>query len=154
MSSLPGLKKRRETRSKLQDMRPSPPRPCPVFCNGETYLLTLSLPILSVSLCVWSSGSPRCGRTYLHSIPPILSWLVGQGYPTQRRTPNEYLPRPVPWHWRRRPRVGAPPLFPRTSSTHNRIWWKNGRCRCQSHGSDGTQVCKRFGWRDTSSLDI
>ena len=130
-----------------------PPVPAP--CNGETYLWTLSLPILSVSLCVWSGGSPPCGRPHLYSILPILLWWpVGQGDLTQLRAAQEYLPRPLPWHQRRRPQVGAPPLFPRTSSTHSRTWWTNGWCRLQSHGSDWSQVCWRFGWWDMSSVGV
>ena len=119
-------------------------------CNGETYIWTLLLPILSVSLCVWSGGSTH----HHHSIPPILLWLVGQGDPTQLRAPQEHLPRHLPWHRQWRPQVGAPPLFPSTSSTHSRTWWTTGRFRCQSHGSDWTQVCWRFGWCDTSFLAI
>ena len=141
-------------RSRNYKTQDPPTRPCPVFCNGETYLWALSLPILSVSLFVWSGGSPRCGRPHFHSIPPILLWPVGQGDPTRCRAPREYLPRPLPWHRRQRPRVGAPPLFPRTSSTRSRTWWTNCLCRCQSHGSDWTQVCWRYGWWDTSSLGI
>ena len=132
MSSLPFfLKKGNE----VEITRHKTLQPIPVPCVAMAKHTSV-LPILSVSLCVWSGGSPRCGRSHLHSIP--LLWPVGQGDPTRRRAPREYLPRPLPWHRRRRPQVEAPPLFPRTSSTRSRTWWTNGRCRCQSHGSDWT----------------
>ena len=153
MSSLPFFSKIRESKSKLQDLRPSNPSLPRVLQWRNIPLNTFAAHFVCVAVC-WSGGSPRCGRLHLHSIPPILLWPVGQGDPTQRRAPRKYLPRPLPWHRRRRPQVGAPPLFPRTSSTHSRTWWTNGRCRCQSHGSDWTQVCWWFGWWDTSSLGI
>ena len=76
-----------------------PPDPAPCFAMAKHTSEHFRCPFRLCRCVCWSDGSQRCGWPHLHSIQPC----------------------PLPWHRRQRPQVGAPPLFPRTSSTQQNL---------------------------------